>query len=156
MGRPNLGNETPVTVYRMMQFTFRDVISKELGIEATEELFARAGELAGREFCRNVLDKSLPVPEFIANFGKKLRDLKIGILRVEAADMENLNFTVAISEDLDCSGLPVLGETVCDYDEGFIAGVFKEFTGKKFSVKETDCWATGGRTCRFEINPTKV
>ena len=152
-GRPNLGLEAPVMMYRLMQFTFRDVISRELGLEATEELFARAGALAGREFCRNFLNKDLPFPEFLVDFEKKLIDLKVGILRVESANMETMHLTVTISEDLDCSGLPILGETVCDYDEGFIAGVLKEFTGSKFNVKEIDCWATGDRTCRFEIKP---
>jgi predicted hydrocarbon binding protein len=152
-GRPNLGCEAPVIVYRLMQFTFKDVLSKELGLEGTEEVFARAGELAGREFCRNILNKNLSLPEFIADLEKKLVDFKIGILRVESADMETLHFTVTVSEDLDCSGLPMLGGTVCDYDEGFIAGILKEFTGRAFTVKETDCWATGDRTCRFDIKP---
>jgi predicted hydrocarbon binding protein len=153
-GRPNLGKEAPVIMYRLMQFTFKDVVSRELGLEKTGELFARGGELAGREFCRNLLNKNLAPADFIADLGKKLIELKVGILRVESADMDRLHFTVTVSEDLDCSGLPVLGGTVCDYDEGFIAGIFKEFTGRDFSVKETDCWATGDRTCRFDIKPS--
>jgi predicted hydrocarbon binding protein len=152
-GRPNLGGEAPVMMYRLMQFAFKDAVSKELGLEATEELFARAGELAGREFCRKILKKNRTPAEFIADFGEKLIELKVGILRVESADMEKLHFTITVSEDINCSGLPVLGATVCDYDEGFIAGVFNEFTGRKFNVKELDCWATGDRTCRFEIKP---
>ena len=34
--------------------------------------------------------------------------------------------------------------------EGFIAALLESFTGKKFTVKEIDCWCTGDRTCRFE------
>ena len=36
-----------------------------------------------------------------------LKKLKIGILRVERGDVENLTFTLTVAEDLDCSGLPV-------------------------------------------------
>jgi hypothetical protein len=54
-------------------------------------------------------------------------------------------------EDLDCSGLEVSDETVCDYDEGFIAGIFHEYTGERFSAREVDCWASGERVCRFEV-----
>jgi hypothetical protein len=54
--------------------------------------------------------------------------LHIGILRIEAADFENLRFTLTVSEDLDCSGLPLHGQTVCDYDEGFIAGILQTYT----------------------------
>ena len=155
-GRPNLGGETSVVVYRLMQFTFKDVLSKELGREKTNELFVKAGLLAGREFCRNVLNPALPFDEFIAELKSRLIALKIGVLRMEEADMEKQHFLLTLSEDLDCSGLPIFGETVCTYDEGFIAGVFKEYTGKDFTAREIDCWATGDRTCRFEVKPVET
>jgi hypothetical protein len=154
-GRPNLGCETSVVVYRLMQYTFKDVFSKEIGKKRTQELFVHAGHLAGKEFCRNVLDTSMPFEEFIADLESKLITLKVGILRVEKADMEQLKFVLTVSEDLDCSGLPIFGESVCDYDEGFIAGILEQYTGKKFLVKEVDCWATGDRTCRFEVVPVE-
>lgn len=150
-GRPNLGEETSVTVYRLMQYTFKDVFSKALGKQRTVELFVQAGHLAGKEFCRNILDTSLSFDAFIADLKDKLVVLKIGILRIEEADLKKLSFVLTVSEDLECSGLPIFGESVCDYDEGFIAGILEQYTGKKFLAKEVDCWATGGRTCRFEV-----
>ncbi len=154
-GRPNLGSETSVLVYRLMQYTFKDVFSKEIGKQKTNELFVKAGTLAGQEFCRNILDTSIPFTEFIADLKEKLISLKIGVLMIEEADEKKLQFVLTVSEDLDCSGLPIFGESVCDYDEGFIAGILQEYTGKKFMVKEVDCWATGERTCRFEVNQIK-
>lgn len=79
-----------------------------------------------------------------------LREMKIGILRIEAMDMMNSELTVTISEDLDCSGLPITGETVCNYDEGFIAGILKQYTKEDYHVREIDCWAKGDRVCRFQ------
>lgn len=152
-GRPNLGNKTNVAVYRLMQYTMRAVLEKEYGDERTRELLVMAGRLAGSEFCKNILDVTLPLNKFIAQLDKALVDLSIGILRVEKSDPENLKFTVTVSEDLDCSGLPIKGATVCDYDEGFIEGIFHVYTGRDFVVKEIDCWTTGERTCRFTINP---
>jgi len=151
-GRPNLGNKTSVIVYRLMQYTLRAVLEKEYGDEQTRKLLADAGKLAGMEFCKNVLDVSLPLNKFMAQLHNILIDLEIGILKVEKSDTEKLNFVVTVSEDLDCSGLPIKGVTVCDYDEGFIEGIFNVFTGKEFSVKEIDCWTTGERTCRFSID----
>jgi predicted hydrocarbon binding protein len=52
-------------------------------------------------------------------------------------------------EDLDCSGLPITNETICNYDEGFIAGILNAYTGKTYEVRELDCWANGDRVCRF-------
>ncbi len=150
-GRPNLGGETSVLVYRLMQYTFKEAFSKEFGKQKTLEMIVNAGRSAGKHFCINVLDTALPFNDFIADLKEKLITLKIGILRIEKADMGKLQFTLTVSEDLDCSGLPIFDESVCDYDEGFLAGIFEEFTGKSFTAKEIDCWATGDRTCRFEV-----
>ena len=151
-GRPSLGKQTSVAVYRLMQYTMRAVLEKEYGDERMRELLVTAGRLAGSEFCKNVLDTSLPFNKFVAQLHDALLDLGVGILRLEQSDVENLTFMATVSEDLDCSGLPLKGVTVCDYDEGFIEGIFQVYTGKEFEVKETDCWTTGERTCRFSIN----
>lgn len=148
-GRGTLGQEMPVIVYRLFQYTLKDVLDRELGKEYGSEIFREAGHLAGTHFAKNVLDLSGDFDYFITNLQRTLKDLKIGILRIEKADMESFNFTLTVSEDLDCSGLPVTDETVCDYDEGFIAGILEAYTGEPFVVKEIDCWANGDRTCRF-------
>ena len=151
-GRPSLGKQTSVAVYRLMQYTMRAVLEKEYGDEKTRELLVQAGRLAGEEFCRNVLDTSLDFNKFVAQLHDVLVELSVGILRMEKSDLTNLSFMATVSEDLDCSGLPIKGVTVCDYDEGFIEGIFSVYTGKNFEVKEVDCWTTGERTCRFSIN----
>jgi len=150
IGRPNLGDMTSVTVYRLMQYTLRDVLIRRFDPVTAGEIFYEAGKLAGKEFCKNALKTDVDFNEFVAQVQKVLKDLRIGIFKVEKADLERLNLTITVDEDLDCSGLPLSDETVCDYDEGFIAGVLEAYTGKAFDVKETDCWAMGGRTCRFE------
>lgn len=153
LGRPNLGQQMPVSVYRLAQYTMREALQQRLGAEAASELMRDAGWIAGREFCLNTLDCNQSLNAFLAQLQTRLKDLAIGLLRIEQADLEQLTLTVTVSEDLDCSGLPVTGHTICDYDEGFIAGLLHAFSGRDFSVKEVDCWATGDRTCRFEIKP---
>jgi hypothetical protein len=148
-GRPNLGETITVSVYRLMQYTLRDVLIKEFNVDKAGELFVKAGKRAGVELCKNVLNTKLNFNEFIADLQQKLKTLNIGILRIEKADIEKMEFILAIEEDLDCSGLPVSGETVCDYDEGFIAGILNAYTGNKFNVKEVDCWTSGGTVCKF-------
>lgn len=151
VGRPNLGQYTTVAIYRLMHFSMRATLLKELGEAKTKDIFQQSGELAGIEFCKNSLNIELPLNDFLAELHQKLIDFSIGVLKIEKADIENMNFTLTVSEDLDCSGLPVYGETVCDFDEGFIAGIFHVYTGNVFMVKEIDCWSTGDRTCRFTV-----
>lgn len=148
-GRPNLGKKTRIEVYRLMQYCFRDVLEKNLGTEKTDRLFREAGKLAGTEFYWNVLGKIDDLNPLIRRLQDAFKDMGIGVLRVEKADMENGAFVITLSEDLDCSGLPELDHTVCVYDEGFIAGVLEAFSGKQFNVREIDCWCTGDQTCRF-------
>jgi predicted hydrocarbon binding protein len=149
-GRPNLGNLMNVAVYRLMQYTLRDVLNRNLSVERSSEILREAGKLAGTEFCSNVLDSSLPFNMFVAELQEKMQFLKIGILRVEESNFEKMEFILTVAEDLDCSGLPPADETVCEYDEGFIAGILEAYTGRVFNVREIDCWASGERTCRFK------
>jgi uncharacterized protein len=154
-GRPNLGPNTRIEVYRLMQFTFRDVMEQHIGSEKTEKIFYEAGKLAGMEFYNNFFSEIADFNAFIKSLQETLRDMGIGILRIEEADMEKSNFILSVSEDLDCSGLPELGYEVCTYDEGFISGILESYTGKSFKVKEVDCWCTGDRTCRFTAEAVK-
>jgi predicted hydrocarbon binding protein len=150
-GRPNLGNIMDVNIYRLMQYTLRDVLIKKFGPETSDNIFYEAGQHAGKSFCLELLNKNAGFNDFIVDLQEKIEQLKIGILRVEKADMDNMTFTLTIAEDLDCSGLPVVDEEICTYDEGFINGVLLEYTGKNFKVKEVDCWCSGDRVCRFDI-----
>jgi uncharacterized protein len=46
VGRPNLGLTVPVQVYRLLEYTFRDVLTKEFWAEKAASLFVQAGHLA--------------------------------------------------------------------------------------------------------------
>ena len=152
-GRPNLGQTMNVVVYRLMQFTLRDVLIRKIGVEETDRIFYQAGEEAGRQLYQNVITKKGNFDEFINELQQVLKDLQIGILRVEAANLDELTFTLTVAEDLDCSGLPVCEEQICTYDEGFIQGILSSHTGRNFRVKEVDCWCSGDRVCRFDVRP---
>ena len=150
-GRPNLGPDVPVLVYRLAQYTMREALAQRYDQQEASNLLREAGWIAGREFCKNVLDGSLAFGAFAAQLQATLKSLKIGIMRIEHSDLASMSFTLTVSEDLDCSGLPISGVAVCEYDEGFIAGILHMYTGREFTATETDCWATGDRTCRFVV-----
>ena len=152
-GRGHLGEEMPVVLYRLMQFTIVDILSNEFGLEKAYDFIRRSGHLAGTEYAKNVLDLKLEFDEFISHLQKGLKNLKVGVLRMEHHDMETGELIMSVAEDLDCSGLPITGETVCVYDEGFIAGILEAYLGRPYKVREVDCWASGGRVCRFKGVP---
>lgn len=139
----------PVFIYRMMQYTLRDEIHRQFGKDKQIEIFRNAGEAAGIEFAKNMLDTSLPKSEFLTQLQQVLEESKLGVLRIEHFDDSTGEVTLTIGEDLDCSSLPVTGETICNYDEGFLAGILKVYTQQRYIVTEIDCWAMGSRVCRF-------
>ncbi|MGD9369119.1 MAG: 4-vinyl reductase [Desulfobacteraceae bacterium] len=155
-GRPNLGPLVPVLAYRLLQYTLRDVLIAEWGVEVANTILTKAGRQAGIHFCKNMLDPNADFNEFIAQLQRILKEQAIGILRIESVDLENMHFILTVAEDLDCSGLPCTDEVVCQYDEGFIAGILEAYTGKTFNAKEIDCWASGDRVCRFDVRAVQT
>ena len=153
IGRENLGMQMPVLVYRLFQYTMRATLVREFGTDEMIRLFRKCGRLAGSEFAKNALDLSLPLGEFLARLQAVMKELQIGVVRFEDFDEKSGRAELTVSEDLDCSGLPVSGECVCNYDEGFISGILEAYTKKPYFALEVDCWAKGDRVCRFEAAP---
>jgi len=150
LGRPHLGNQTRLEVYRLMQFTLRDVIEQKLGSSVADEVFYQSGLLAGKFFYENMIGSVESFDDFVSRLQNLLKEMGIGILRIESADLNTGTLILTVAEDLDCSGLPELDYEICVYDEGFISGLLESYSGKKFKVKEIDCWCTGDRICRFK------
>jgi predicted hydrocarbon binding protein len=153
-GRPNLGPMARLEIYRLMQFTLRDVLEQHFGAVAADDLFREAGHLAGKEFYENVIGPQPDLGEFVKRVQDALKEMGIGLLRMEQADLKEWKFVLTVSEDLDCSGLPETGHGACVYDEGFLSGLLEAFSGRNFRVREIDCWCTGDRTCRFSAEAT--
>lgn len=147
--RPNLGANTTIEVYRLFQFTMREILEDNYGTEKADEIFRLAGVIAGKAFferyCKDVGD----LTELARIIQQQFKNLGMGIVRFEVADPANGVFQLTVDEDLDCSGLPDSSDQICVYDEGFIKGILDTFTGKQFIVQEVDCWCSGARTCRF-------
>ena len=151
-GRENLGDQLPVFVYRMLEFSLKDELRQRFGKDVQIEIFRDAGRKAGDYFARNFLNLEQPMDEFVNELQTKMQELGIGVLRIEDIDEESGRIILTVAEDADCSGLPILGETVCNYDEGFIAGILSLYSGRSYQAIEVDCWATGGRSCRFDAH----
>lgn len=147
--RPSLGPDTKVEVYRLLQFTLRDVLEQHYGTDSVDVLFSEAGVLAGKAFFERYCKEAKDISSLVKTVQEQFKALGIGVFRVEMADPEGKSFTLTVDEDLDCSGLPDTSDQICVYDEGFIKGILDSFTGAKYEVKEVDCWCAGARTCRF-------
>jgi predicted hydrocarbon binding protein len=150
LARPKLGPTASVEIYRLLQFTLRDVLEQHYGSKMTDNLFREAGVMAGKAFYGKFLSDVKDVSTLVVKIQESFTSLGIGIFRVEDATENNARFIFTVEEDLDCSGLPDTSSVVCAYAEGFIKGIMESFSKKQFDVREVDCWCTGSRICRFE------
>lgn len=150
--RPRLGDSTTVEVYRLFQFTIRDILEARYGTEAADDIFRQAGTLAGGAFFEKYCRGAAGLDDLVKLIQDIFRDKGIGIVRFEKTDTDKMDFQLTVDEDLDCSGLPDTSEQICVYDEGFIKGILDAFTGGDFTVREVDCWSSGARTCRFRAS----
>lgn len=150
VGRANLGETMPVTVYRLLEYSMREVLTERFGEDGMIELLREAGRRAGTIFAQEELDLESDFDTFVYRLQEKLIDLKIGVLRIEEIQDDG-TIILTVGEDLDCSGLPITGKTVCNYDEGFLEGILKAWGHKNFRAREIDCWAKGDRVCRFRV-----
>lgn len=154
-GRRNLGSETSIEVYRLMQFTLRDVVKRYVGNENTDLALLEAGKLAGKNLYDKFFYPTKDLREFITQLQVMVKDLKIGVLDMEKINLEEKEFTFTMSEGLECSNTSELDFDVCTFNEGFIASIFECFTEVPFNVKEIDYVSRGSKNCRFSIKATK-
>ena len=93
--------------------------------------------------------------------GFKSRDYK-GVLEEMSFFWENNklgDMTVIDGKDLSilvnnchqCSKMPAVGKTLCSMDEGIIEGIFSSKLDLDCNVKETECYGTGHRHCKFTV-----
>lgn len=150
--RSHMGTELPIFVYRLFQYSLKEELISRYGKETAIELFRAGGRTAGAYFAKHHLDLTLPLGQFTAALQQKLEEFKIGILRIEMHDESTGQIILTVSEDADCSGLPIMGEAVCNFDEGFISGILSLYSNKKYEAIEINCWALGDRICRFDAH----
>lgn len=156
LGRPSLGHDTSVEMYRLMQCAYKDILEKAVGTEKADGFIYQAGYLAGSVFFKHYIKPSDNFEAFVKQLESLLRQLKFGLIAFEKEDHALGEYIVTVSEDLDCSGLPNLNYEFCTYDEGFISAIFEGYTGEAYDVEEIDCWCTGDRTCRFRVTKKRV
>ncbi len=148
-GRKDFGENMPVFLFRLFQFNLKNQLLKYHDADTVSEILRDSGRDAGVAFAKKLLNLELEPIDFLDNITKTFNECLIGEVRLESFDKTTGEITLAVSDDISCSGLPVTGEPVCKYDEGFLEGIFQLYSKKNYYVKEIDCWTTGAKICRF-------
>ena len=87
--RGNLGEELPVTVYRLLEYSLKEELIRRFGKDTQIDIFRNAGQMAGNDFATHMLNLDQPLDSFVSELQKKMQGLKIGVLRIEHVDEES-------------------------------------------------------------------
>ena len=133
--RPTLGGTVPIQLYRAVRLlAFREVLGSEIS--------AAILSVSGRSVAQKMRVRN--VQELIC----ALQDLSVG--KLSSLEQTDDRVVLVATECATCSGLPNIGEAVCHFETGFIAGGLEEVLGGRVKVVETQCWGLGDRVCRWE------
>ena len=92
LGRPNLGKTARLEIYRLFQYTLRDVLETEYGTEQSDRLLYKAGFSLGQNL-QTVRRRMCIIQPISSGIQAALEEMNVGILHVERADMDKLEFT---------------------------------------------------------------
>lgn len=136
MDRASLGNMVPLELFRTIRL---------IGMNQGLPMGGKGTTLTvGRK-----IGESLPVTN-VEDLLALFEELKIGIPRIVYSDEHRLNIAV---EDCFCKGLPTLEEEkmICDLEGAILEGALSKLLGRKVSVREIKCNATGHEFCEYEV-----
>lgn len=136
MDRARLGNMVPLELFRTIRL---------IGMNQGLPMGGKGTTLTvGRK-----IGESLPVNS-VEDLLALFEELKIGIPRIVYSDEHRLNIAV---EDCFCKGLPTLEEEkmICDLEGAILEGALSKLRGRRVSVREIKCNATGHEYCEYEV-----
>ena len=78
-GRENLGEELPVFVYRMLEYSLKMELEKRYDKDTQVEIFRGAGRMAGEYFAEHFLNINQPLDFFVSQLQEKMQEFKMGV-----------------------------------------------------------------------------
>ena len=149
--RPTLGGAEFVRNFRILRMVgLKWNLSSLLGGKASDGVVYSIGVKLGRDLVTGSIIKGKEAKEFITNFAKLIEGLKVGVVSVVEWKKDFPNI-LKVDECISCAGMLNVGEPVCQYEGGIIAGVMSEYFKGLIIAKEVICWGDGGETCQFEL-----
>ncbi|MBF7096584.1 DUF2507 domain-containing protein [Alkalibacter mobilis] len=133
--REDLGDNINLLYMRIIRLALRETYGGKLSASI---LYQAGKSIALSTFNINEIDEMTDY----------LNQLMVGKTRL----VESSETKMVFEEDecAVCSGMPDIGEALCSFECGFIAGGLSKMLNKDVLVIETKCWGLGDRVCRFE------
>jgi predicted hydrocarbon binding protein len=150
IGRSKLGQLVPVHVFRALRLEGM----KEIAGRGANAIIYRGGRNLGYNIGQDISTRmSDPgnLNEYLTTVVHTFEQLGIGIVSVAGGSFSDGQVYLQVDECVTCAGIPNIGETVCHFEGGVVAGIIQNFTKSIVTCKEIQCWGKGDKSCVFEV-----
>ncbi len=150
IGRPTLSQEAPIFWYRsLVHIGMRSFLRNIIG-EITDTYLYQAGRVVGESLVKEgMIEKKKETKKQIEEIHEKIKKLKIGILSL--LEFKEDYAQIQVDECISCAGMADIGEAVCFWEGGVIAGLLSTLLAKEVESIEYKCWGNGDQTCEFDV-----
>jgi predicted hydrocarbon binding protein len=153
-GRKVLGEMVPVQLFRALRLVGVMEGMKEIAGRGANAIIYRGGRNLGLNIGKSISDQ-LTVPHdlnsYLSGVINTCQHLGIGLLSTAGGSFDNGKVYLQVDECVSCAGMPDVGEVVCHFEGGMIAGIIENFIHKQIRCKEIKCWGKGDGLCLFEV-----
>jgi predicted hydrocarbon binding protein len=156
VSRPELGNTIPVSVFRVFRQFSAHYGEDILGEKGVRSVFTYAGRELGMDIGQQLYTEDLS--EYLTRVKKYVFDSSIGILTLAEDLSTDDKMVLQLGECVTCAGMPNIGQKICFFEVGLVAGIVETFTKKEVFAYETKCNANGDDCCEVtvELDPVKT
>lgn len=153
-GRKVLGEMVPVQLFRALRLVGVMEGMKEIAGRGANAIIYRGGRNLGLYIGKSISDQ-LATPgdlnSYLTGVVNTCHNLGIGLLSTVGGSFESGKVYLQVDECVSCAGIPDVGEPVCHFEGGMIAGIVENFTNTQVRSKEIKCWGKGDEACVFEV-----
>lgn len=133
--RLRLGAEVPLTTFRLLRL----IGMQEILGESTGPTLYMAGKALGRKLPLGSAD----------DFLRFIERQKVGVPELERLDANNLS--VRVWECMTCSGMPNMGQVLCHFESGLMAGAMEKIWARRTRSTQIKGISNGDPYCEFKV-----
>lgn len=135
--RPTLNGTVPIELYRAVRLlAFREILGSKIS--------AAVLSVSGKTVAEKMGVHGIP------DLLNALQDFCLA--KVTIIEQTDDRLVLSAEECATCAGVPPIGEPICHFESGFIAGALDGELSDQVRVIETRCWGLGDRICRWEVH----
>ena len=145
--RPITGDTIPLFIFRAFRHFTADYVTQMIG-KRSSVVFQNGGRELGHE--AGTLLKKPTLDEYLQAVIQFVSEMKIGQIKPREVSSERI--ILGLDECITCAGMSNIGQRICHFETGFVAGVVESFVGTKLRAFESKCNANGEGICEVTVD----